>query len=159
MLEGWTDFFVATAGAGSALAGLIIVAMSVNIQRISEAPSLSSRASATVGSLVLVVVAMIAGLVPEQPLPMLGAEILIFGIGASVLTVHTARAMQSDPQRHGRTWPKIVMLVVQIVPFLIAGGLLITGTEAGLYWLAGGVVLVFIGATLNAWVLLVEILR
>jgi hypothetical protein len=38
MLEGWGEFIVATAGAAAALAGLIIVAMSVNIKRSSTFP-------------------------------------------------------------------------------------------------------------------------
>ena len=37
-LEAWSDFTVAMTGATAALAGLIIVAMSVNIERIVKAP-------------------------------------------------------------------------------------------------------------------------
>jgi hypothetical protein len=36
---------------------------------------------------------------------------------------------------------------------------LTTGRENGLYWITGGILAIFIFATLNAWVLLVEILR
>jgi hypothetical protein len=53
MLDGWSEFFVATAGAAAALAGLIIVAMSVNIQTILNIPSMTSRAAATIASLIL----------------------------------------------------------------------------------------------------------
>ena len=41
MPEGWSDFFVATAGAAGALAGLIIVAMTVNITTIIGIPSMT----------------------------------------------------------------------------------------------------------------------
>jgi hypothetical protein len=46
MLEGWGEFFVATAGAAAVLAGLIGVAMSVNIKTILNIPRMASRAAA-----------------------------------------------------------------------------------------------------------------
>ena len=49
--------------------------------------------------------------------------------------------------------------MVQTVPFVIGGILLVAGSYVGLYWIAGGVLLVFIGSVANAWILLVEILR
>jgi hypothetical protein len=50
------------AGASAALVGLVIVAISVNIQRILEQPQLPSRGGATVATLVLVLVSSIAEL-------------------------------------------------------------------------------------------------
>ena len=44
-LEGWTDFNVAMVGATAALAGLLIVAMSVNIAEIMKSPTLLARAA------------------------------------------------------------------------------------------------------------------
>jgi hypothetical protein len=48
---------------------------------------------------------------------------------------------------------------VQILPFLVGAVILLTGSFSGLYWIAAGVLLVFVGSVANAWVLLVEILR
>ena len=50
---GWAEFSVATAGAGAALAGLVMVVISVNVREILASPSLPARAGAAVGSLVL----------------------------------------------------------------------------------------------------------
>jgi presenilin-like A22 family membrane protease len=54
--EAWRDFFTTAAGASATLVGLVIVAISVNIQRILEHPQLPSRGGATVGALVLILV-------------------------------------------------------------------------------------------------------
>ena len=46
-----------------------------------------------------------------------------------------------------------------VLLFLIGGGLLTAELAAGLYWIAAGIATAFIVSVLNAWVLLVEILR
>jgi hypothetical protein len=41
----------------------------------------------------------------------------------------------------------------------VGGILLLGGVDAGLYWNAAGIVLIFVGSVVSAWILLVEILR
>ena len=49
---------------------------------------------------------------------------------------------------------------IQVLPFIVGGVLLIAGSDAsGFYWVAGGVITVFVFSVFNGWVLLVEILR
>jgi modulator of FtsH protease len=45
------------------------------------------------------------------------------------------------------------------VPYVIAGISLIAGAGGGLWWLLAGIIGALVGAVINAWVLLVEILR
>lgn len=161
MPEGWSDFFVATAGAAAALAGLIIVAMTVNIQTILTIPGMTSRAAATIGSLILSVVSAVAGLIPGQGAVALGAEVLAFTVIGWGLTVDASFRMIRAAEKPyvGTTWLKSVLANLQILPFAVGAIILLTGSFDGLYWIAGGVLLVFIGSVANAWVLLVEILR
>jgi hypothetical protein len=72
----WTNFFIA-ASASAALAGLVIVAISVNIARILEFPHLPARSAATVGRLILILVSSMAALIPQSNHP-LGAELAVF---------------------------------------------------------------------------------
>ncbi|PPG40457.1 hypothetical protein [Pseudoclavibacter sp. RFBA6] len=52
--DAWGSFFVATVGAGAALAGLIMVPMSVNVATIIKITTMPSRAGATIASLLLI---------------------------------------------------------------------------------------------------------
>jgi modulator of FtsH protease len=46
--EQWHDLFVATAGAAAALAGLIFVAVSINLEQILKYPALPPRGSRSI---------------------------------------------------------------------------------------------------------------
>jgi len=160
MTEGWNEFFVATAGAAAALAGLIIVAMSVNIAKIIAIPSMPARAAATISSLVLIVVVAAAGLIPDQSALAFGVETLVLTALALGFAVDAAvRILREGYGPRGSLLVKSAVPVVQIVPFAIGGVMLVAGVDGGLVSVACGVILVFIGSVLSAWVLLVEILR
>jgi hypothetical protein len=54
---------------------------------------------------------------------------------------------------------RIVLAQGAVLPLLIAGVSLLLLTGGGLYWLVPAIVLCLVVAVLDAWVLLVEILR
>jgi modulator of FtsH protease len=99
MIEEWTDFFVAAAGAGAALAGLIIVAMSVNIKTILSISGMTSRAAATIGAMVLIVLMSLAALMPAQALRSFGIETICFALMASSFAAHSGYQMVRHPPR------------------------------------------------------------
>jgi hypothetical protein len=156
----WSDLFVATAGAAAALAGLVFVAVSINIERILKFEGLPERALEAVLTLVIVVLVSIACLIPGQSVAALGIELLLVAGGYSALVVrlwpHT-RPQPDDP----RTWivSHVLIRVIAAVPLLVGAVSLIAESGGGVYWIVAGIVGAIIGAVANAWVLLVEILR
>lgn len=158
----WIDFFVAASGASAALAGLVFVALSVNISNILRSPNLPPRAAAAIGTLILILVCSMAALV-RQPIADLGAEIVIFSLCCTwLLYVSVWQGFAQRAQLRRPRWESVLNALVallQVLPFLVGGALLIAGRDRGLYWVAAGSIAVFIFSVLNAWVLLVEILR
>ena len=157
--EQWHDLLVASAGAAAALAGLVFVAVSINVERILQHRGLPERALQTVMMLVGAVVVSLFGLVP-QGRTALGVELLAGGLLMICFFGATARAMFADLSGHPR-W--LVSRLLSMVPgyllYLIAGISLLVGAGGGLRWLAAGIIVAVVGSVLNAWVLLVEILR
>jgi hypothetical protein len=158
----WTDFFIAAAGASAALAGLVMVAISVNIGRILQFPHLPSRVAATIGRLILILLSSMAALMP-QPRWALGLEIGMFAGAAGLLEAKSTgqgiRAQMELGRPRFESKLELVLGEVQVLPFLLGAILLLTGRGSGYYCVGGGVIAIFIVSTLNVWVLLVEILR
>ncbi|GAB3802488.1 hypothetical protein GCM10028798_19740 [Humibacter antri] len=162
MTEGWGEFFVAIAGASAALAGLIIVAISVTIKEILASPSLPSRAATTVSSMVLILVIAVLALIPHQPDTVLGIEILVASlIGLAPPLVMVRRmAVDSSYHRSGSSIAFIGALCIVPVGLAVLGGaFMIAESTLAVALLAAAIVAVLVSSMLNAWVLLVEIQR
>ncbi len=160
-LEGWTEFNVAMVGATAALAGLLIVAMSVNIGEIMKSPILPPRAASSIATLVLAIVAGALGLMPGQPPFAYGIEVLVATMIAAVFAVHAIRKISRQPALPSAyRFAQGLASVVPIAAFLLGAVLLIVGAvPAGLLVVGIGSVLAVVFAIVMAWVVLVEVLR
>ena len=158
----WKDFFITAAGASAALAGLVTVAISVNVQRILEQPQLPSRGGATVAALVLILVSSMAELIPQSRAAF-AIEISLFGFIVWLLHMWSARHMvlaysESRVPLH-QSVIAIAIGQLEAIPFMIGGVLLLIGRRAGPYWIAWGIIATFVFSVVNTWILLIEILR
>ena len=121
----WTDFFIAAAGASAALAGLVFVSLSVNINRILQFSNLPSRSASTIGALMLILVTSMAALIPGQRLEMLGIEILIFGALQWLLEALAVRkALIARRELHRPRFEWMIGAVagqVETLPFIVGG--------------------------------------
>ncbi|MBV9330609.1 MAG: hypothetical protein JOZ55_03550 [Alphaproteobacteria bacterium] len=159
-LQDWTAFFAPEVGATAALAGLVIVAISINLAKILEFVPLVARAGET---LVMLIGAMLAAsimLVPQSDM-LKGAEIAV--VGAFVWAAPTIAQTRAAflPRADARDRPLVRFLFTQLttVPALAGGALLWAGAESGVYWIAAGVLMALVAGVMNTWVLLIEILR
>jgi hypothetical protein len=156
----WHDLFIAVAGAAAALTGLIFVAVSINLKQILEYPGLPTRAVETLSILTGLLIMSVLMLVPGENRQALGAQLLALGgIGGGYMVIRRLRLprKKDDPL----TWAvvPVVVVVAGTAPMVPAGISLLAGGGGGLYWLVGEIILGFVGAILNAWILLVEIQR
>jgi hypothetical protein len=156
----WHDLFVAAAGASAALAGLLFVAVSINLERILQFEGLPERGLETVAMLLAVLLISLAGLIPGQSHVALGAEILVMAVALIAFIVNLP-TQHAGPGEVPRTWiyTRWTLRLIGTVPFLIAGVSLLAEAGGGLYWVVDGFVFAILAAVANAWVLLVEILR
>ena len=162
MAEGWSDFFVAVAGAAAALAGLIVVAMSVTIKAIIASRTLPSCAGATISSMVLILVLAILGLLPDQSDIALGTEIVVACAIALVPSTLMSARVLTDTSYPASVATRLFRVTLGVAPVLLAlaGGIVvIAGVSSGLYLVAAAMLLIFITSMLNVWILLVEIQR
>ncbi len=157
----WKDFAVMTGGASAALAGLLIVAMSINIDEILKFADLPGRAAGALITMLSPLVVAVLLLVPGQSADALGAELAVFGaILGWVLLGRLGRYGRNKSQTFGQwvlgTGGPMGVLVASL---LLAGVGLIAGSLGGLMWLAPAVLAAVLSGTAQAWVLLIEIRR
>ncbi len=160
-IEAWHEFAVMIGGAAAALAGLLIVAMSINIDQILKYDSLPARAAAALITMLSPLVVAVVLLVPGQPDEVLGIELAAIGVLLGIILVGR---LGYGPARGGQTVRQWLLgtagpLAVLVLSLVLAGVGIGTGTIGGLVWLAPAVLAAVLSGTAQAWVLLVEIRR
>jgi hypothetical protein len=157
--DAWSDVFVATAGATAALLGLVFVAVSINIERILTVTGLPDRALETLMLFAAPLLLSLAGLFPGLTREAVGGLQLFLAVAfctAIVTFALRARSHQTDARKS----PGHLLVVgLVVVPLLVGGATVLAGAGGGFYWLGAGLLLAVMAGIVNAWVLLVEILR
>jgi hypothetical protein len=157
----WTEYGEAVATAAAALAGLLFIAVSINLRQILDAPSLPNRAALTLILFATPLFAALLLIVPGQARIALALELAATGLvigGWEIYLDLTAPHGEEDTisrRMLGRIFPAVFscgcLVIAGLTLGLQAGG--------GLYWLVPSTIVAIGFGLVNVWVLLVEILR
>jgi modulator of FtsH protease len=161
MMAPWSTFFLAAGGAAAALAGLLIVAISVNVKEIIRIQGAPSRAAATLATVATSLAVALGALIPEQPLWSLGIQVVLYSGIALFLHARALRVAFASMSARGLV-PSVLRIVdgpLPILPMLCGGALLLGGASTGIVFIAVGTIACILVAIENSWILLVEILR
>jgi hypothetical protein len=157
----WNSFFSAQIGASAALAGLIFVAVSINLSKIVASRRLAARAAKALCALTGILLICTISLVPGQPLRWLAWEIAGIGILVWLPVTWAGRVSHYQNPYLSPSRKAILATLTQasVLPMLAAGGLFAVRPTLGLGLLVTGICFSYVTALVDAWVLLIEIHR
>ena len=159
----WFNFFASSAEVMATLIGFLFVAISINLARILDIAHMPDRAACGVTPLAGIMVISMLALIPGQSLRAFGIEVLAAGRphrrrrGADACTFRTLPHYRGQPPSW--LWSLVILSQGQNLPLAVAGVLMVLGLPAGAGWMVPAVIFSVVAGVLNAWVLLVEILR
>lgn len=157
----WDTFFAAEVGASAALAGLIFVGLSINLQRILSLPTVANRAAQSIMLLVGVLGVASVLLIPAQTGAAQAVEVLAVALPLwAGLDLIELRNWARIPTTFHRALGYHT-IELQVPCALFVGGAVFVGlgNAGGLFWFPAAMIVCFLVAVLEAWVLLVEINR
>lgn len=161
-MNDWSVFFAATAGAAAALTGLIFVGVSINLSKILIPNStLPARALVALVLLFTILMLSICFLIPGQHNLALQLETVIVGVGVWLFVIRTDFSNYKKAELQFKHYYIFNLILNQLstIPYLVAAVLLLTTTDAAVYFIALGFAISFLKAFADSWVLLVEINR
>ena len=151
----WADFANTVAGGAAALAGLLFVALSLNLAEVLKYPGVPARAAVTLGLTIAILLTAIFVATPGQDPRVLAVEIAVIGIFGALV----AGLYQREERSRARTMYLTLLPLVPAVLLIVGAVSLWQQRGGGLYWVTASVTTGFVAASANAWVLLVEIKR
>jgi hypothetical protein len=158
-LSSWENFAVIVGGAAAALLGLLFIAISIRVNLVAASTELRSRAAQILVLFGAVLVVAILLVVPEQPMPVLGAEfvVLALGLGVGLHLLERRAGELSGDQRIGPVLELVSPNTITALPLLTTGIILICDQQWGLYVLVVPVLAAFVGGLTNAWLFMVRL--
>jgi hypothetical protein len=151
--------FLSRSPARRARSRLVFVSLSINLAKIIELPNVTGRAAETIVVLGGALLGSLLALMPHQSAPQLGWE--LFSVTAAAWIVPSlvqVKAVRTGTSRRGYLALRLFLHQMATGPGVIASLLFITGGN-GMPWFAYGILWSFVAGLVNAWILLVEIVR
>ena len=135
-----------------------MVAISINIERILNYPGLPERGLVTLLLLLGVLVVSLLLLEPGLSRTTVGIELLVEGVVITV-TVAMLTLWKRPSEEESHLASALLLAGIGTVPFVVAGVSFLAEAGGGMTWVLTAFIAAIVGAMINAWVLLVEILR
>lgn len=157
----WANFFSAMAESAATLTGLIFVGASINLPKILSIPALPDRALESLILLLNILIISGQSLTPDETPLALGIRIASISAIVWFIMIYLDSRIWRKSEPHLRRYSLLNMIFSQlaILPFLVAGILMLFQGYSAIYWLVPGIMFSFVKAVIDAWVLLVEIHR
>ena len=158
MLDQWNNYFLMVGGGAAALAGLVFVAMSINLGATVRNSTHRNRAINMLTGFTAVFMACGFALIGNQNLLALGIEWLVLWLVATAIFVRGyARAIRAGMSSIGLTWPRLAGGTMCYLAEVIGAIFLVLGYGAGLYIAAIATIVLFGFLISGAWLLLIGI--
>ena len=157
-IDQWQNFFVMVGGGAAALAGLVFIAMSINLSIITQDATHKNRAIATLTGFTAVFMVCGFALIGNQNYQWVGVEWLVVSIVPTVTYVRVyIRARKVGISSVGLSIGRFIVGTTCYVAQIVGSVLVIAGHVAGLYVASVAMVLSFAFFISGAWLLIVGV--
>ena len=159
---GWHDFYLTIGAASASLIGLLFVALSLNLDAITETSSEDLRAlgEQAFNSFSLVLLIALLFLIPTNDPATYGVAFVALAIGGAYRMLRRApavwRGRQRDRLGEGVVW-RFVLPAAALVGLLASGVGLLVDQPSALYWLVAVIIGLLMSAARSSWDLLVKV--
>jgi len=154
----WRDFFVMVGGGTAALAGLVFVAMSLNLTIIAQDATHRNRAIGTLTGFASVFAICALALLGDQTHLSLGIEwLVVAAIAGSIYVLGYFDAVRSGGSSAALSLGRVLFGTACYLSQIVGASLLIAAHVEGLYLAAGAIVVLIPYMISGAWLLLVGV--
>jgi hypothetical protein len=161
-VEAWHDFYMMIGTASATLVGLLFVSLSINADTITRPENADLRvlaAQAFTGFLNVIMLAVLF-LIPDQGphglgLPLLG--ISGYGLYETAGRFLKTRRARPRPWSKGSITARFSVAAICFMSLIVIAVSVLLGHTGGLYWLVPVMIVLIVGASRNAWDLLLRL--
>jgi hypothetical protein len=157
-IDQWQNFFLMVGGGAAALAGLVFIAMSINLSIITRDATHKNRAIATMTGFTAVFMICAFALIGSPNYRWIGAEWLVVSLVPTITYIRVyIRAKKIGRSSVGLSISRFIAGTACYIAQIIGCVLLISGYIAGLYVASVAMVLSFAFFISGAWLLITGI--
>lgn len=157
-IDQWQNFFVMVGGGAAALAGLVFIAMSINLPIITRDATHKNRAVATMTGFTAVFMICALALIGNQNYQWIGVEWLVVSLVPTITYIRVyIRARKVGKSSVGLSIGRFIAGTACYIAQIIGSVLLISGHVAGLYLASVAMVLSFAFFISGAWLLIIGV--